>query len=79
MKLFRIPDEVREEEYEEDGETNDGDGGKCGGCNWVAGMVWLLEETEQDAIGAFRENHRGLCSFCMCEMISSSGYEVTEK
>jgi hypothetical protein len=76
MKLFQIPDQVRDEEWEEDGELNDGDGYKCGGCNWQADTVWLLAETLEDAVTEFRYNHRGLCGDCMCELISETEREV---
>ena len=74
MGLFQIPDEVRQEPYEEDGDVYpDGDDGKCGGCNWRADTVWMLAENIEAAINAFRENHRGLCSDCICEMIKEGG------
>ena len=81
MKLYQIPNEVREEQYEEGGEVYDGDALKCGGCNWAVDGVWMLGKTPEEAIDAFRENHRGLCGNCMCELLTEKcarGSEIME-
>ena len=79
MKLFQIPDEVRSQEYYDTRERSyhQGDEGKCGCCNWKVDTVWLIDDTLEDAIDAFRENYRGLCSGCMCRMISDAGRKIT--
>ncbi len=77
MKMFGIPEDVRNERYKESGEIEEGDGGKCGSCNWESYSVFMLGNTLKDAIEVFRENHRGLCGTCMCEMIAEKGYKVT--
>jgi len=76
MKMFLIPEEVREEEYEDGGETWAGDGGKCGGCNWAVEQVYMMADTQEGANEAFRENHRGLCGECMSEMLMEDGNEI---
>ena len=76
MKVFEIPEEIREEEYEEDGEKWPGDGGKCGGCNWEASKVFMCADTPVDAVVEYLVNHRGLCGECMAEMLAKGNYGI---
>jgi hypothetical protein len=76
MRIYRVPDELRSAQYEEDSEVQDGDYGKCGGCNWEATNVYLVAKDEKDLEKRFKENHRGLCGDCMTQMIAEKGWEV---
>ena len=76
-KMWPIPEGVRAEPYEDAEGWEGGDDGKCGGCNWEVDNVYLLADTLAEATEIFRENHRGLCGDCMCEMIVEGGREVT--
>ena len=71
MKVYEIPDEVRQE--------GEGDEGKCGGCNWESDRVYMMGTSLQGAIEAFRENNRGLCGNCMTELLSEGDYQVRSK
>ncbi len=52
---------------------------KCGGCNWKVDKVFLMGETQEDANEAYKENDRGLCGACMCELLRDGGYGITNK
>ena len=52
---------------------------KCGGCNWKVDKVFLMGATLEDAMEAYRENDRGLCGTCMCEMLTEGNYTVSNK
>ena len=56
-----------------------GEDEKCGGCNWKVSKVFLMGETKEDAMEAYRENDRGLCGDCMCEMLTEEEYAITAK
>ena len=82
MKMWQIPDDVLEALHKPlylDGQEvlYTGDEQKCGGCNWEVGKVYMLGETLDDAIAAFKENNRGLCGDCIAQMLAECGYSVT--
>jgi hypothetical protein len=79
MRMFAISDDIRNEPYDEGDGREEGDGGKCGSCNWPADTVYQMADTEEGANECFRENHRGLCGDCMCELLADGEYEITAK
>jgi len=76
MRIMEVPEELRKKPYIEDGEEIPGDYGKCGGCNWESGTVFLIAKDAADLEKRFNEHHTGLCGECMTRMISDSGWSV---
>lgn len=48
---------------------------KCG-CNWEAGTVYCVAESQEDADEMYKENERGLCADCLIALFEEEGYEI---
>ena len=53
-----------------------GEDEKCGSCNWRVAKTYLMAETKEDAMEAWKENEAGLCGDCFVEMLIEAGYQV---
>ena len=48
---------------------------RCGHCNCRVTRLFVLAETEEDAINIIKEDG-GLCGECFAEMLAEGGYKV---
>lgn len=49
---------------------------KCGGCNWRVSNLYVLAKDKKEARDLLRKEHLGLCSECICDMLTSECYEI---
>jgi len=49
---------------------------KCGGCNWHSDNLYLIASSEKEAKEIYKENNRGLCGFCLVDMLHEKGWKI---
>lgn len=84
MRMFLIPDEVKLADKEPlimDGQEviYTADVEKCGGCNWEVENIYRMADTQEQANAEFKEEQRGLCGDCMCELLVDGEYIIQAK
>jgi hypothetical protein len=51
---------------------------KCGHCNWKSQNIYLLADSEGQAMKEYHKNERGLCADCLVEMIVGDDCHVSK-
>jgi len=52
------------------------DTGKCGGCNWEVGEVYVIATSQSEADKLYYEQNYGLCSECITDLIMEEGLVI---
>ena len=52
------------------------EGAKCSGCNWEVSRLYVLSESRRVAIHLLRIGDAGLCSSCICDLLSEKKYRI---
>ncbi len=50
--------------------------GKCRGCNWEVGEVYVIATSESEADKLYHEEGYGLCSECITDLIMEEGLVI---
>ena len=51
---------------------------KCGHCNWKSQNIYLLADSEGQAMKDYHKQDRGLCADCLVEMMMGENRGVTD-
>jgi hypothetical protein len=50
--------------------------GKCGGCNWEVGEVYVIATSQSEAGKLYYEEGYGLCAECITDLIREEGLVI---
>lgn len=54
---------------------------KCGSCNWDSAFLFWMSDSRENAlkeIHSMNDEGNALCGTCMCELLATKGYKITE-
>jgi len=54
----------------------DEDRAHCSGCGWNTTKLWVLANSQEEAVELVNEDKAGLCGECFMEMVHEEGWEI---